>query len=260
VGERVALRAAEVLQLGGVEARPGRRRRPAPVSAAVARRRRRRQLGGWRWYTVQLYCYSARRLGGILETLHFSLHFSPALLQVRERFLSPPERFDVVVLNAGQQLAVAGYTPAAQRAIVAAELGAWQRAANLVVWATSGFPMEWRMPRENWLPRFCYLQAALLHNYVLNEADVVRSYHRSVVLFDTHSIGAARDDWHNVGDAVHCTVSGYTMLALQFLQQLLETGRVRAMKHRGSVGIRAQVAAPSTREKDVGMVGVLLRL
>ena len=181
-------------------------------------------------------------------------------LQVRERFLSPPERFDVVVLNAGQHLAVAGYTPAAQRAIVAAELGAWQRAANLVVWATSGFPMEWRMPRENWLPRFCYLQAALLHNYVLNEADVVRSYHRSVVLFDTHSIGAARDDWHNVGDAVHYTVSGYTMLALQFLQQLLETGRVRAMKHRGSVGIRAQVAAPSTREKDVGMVGVLLRL
>ena len=90
------------------------------------------------------------------------------------------------------------------------------------------------MPRENWLPRFCYLQAALLHNYVLNEADVVRSYHRSVVLFDTHSIGAARDDWHNVGDAVHCTVSGYTMLALQFLQQLLETGRVRAMKHRGN--------------------------
>jgi hypothetical protein len=125
-------------------------------------------------------------------------------LQVRERFLSPPERFDVVVLNAGQHLAVAGYTPAAQRAIVAAELGAWQRAANLVVWATSGFPMEWRMPRENWLPRFCYLQAALLHNYVLNEADVVRSYHRSVVLFDTHSIGAARDDWHNVV-ATPCT-------------------------------------------------------
>ena len=154
--------------------------------------------------------------------------------QVRERFLSPPERFDVVVLNAGQHLAVTGYTPAAQRAIVAAELGAWQRAANLVVWATSGFPMEWRMPRENWLPRFCYLQAALLHHYVLNEADVVRSYHRSVVLFDTHSIGAARDDWHNVGDAVHYTVSGYTMLALQFIQQLLETGRVRAMKHRGN--------------------------
>ena len=154
--------------------------------------------------------------------------------QQSERFFSPSERYDAVVLNTGQHLAAAGYTPAAQRAIVADALGLWQRAANLVVWATSGSPMEWLMPRHRWEPRFCYLQAGLLRQYVLNEADVVRSYRRSVVLFDTYSIGAARDDWHADGDAVHYTASGYKMLALHFFQQLLETGRVRAMKQCGN--------------------------
>ena len=74
----------------------------------------------------------------------------------------------------------------------------------------------------------------------MNEADAVRSYRRSAVLFDMYSMGAARDDWHNLGDAVHYTEPAYQRLSMHFFQQLLETGRVRALQHRENTSASAR--------------------